>query len=191
MKFKILRSTGPVKKMLVEYACPTCSSLLKNPLSEAGQADNCPECNASFNVPGKKEFDKFSQREVESLMKAAAETSRTNEAKAAAKSRLYQLRQKQKVATNPPLHASSLNAWLSNAVSFVNSVIFVFICTAGIGLAITQFVAASEAANYAVGGLLFSVTIISTLLCGILVCGVTALLCSIQADLRTLVKRKK
>ncbi|HIO53060.1 MAG TPA: hypothetical protein EYN32_05390 [Phycisphaerales bacterium] len=188
MQFKILRSTGPVKKMLVEYACPTCSSLLKNPLSEAGQADNCPECNASFNVPGKKDFDKFSQGEVESLMKAASEKSRVNEAKA----RQEETRRKQQVTTNPSIEqASSLNAWLSNAVSIVNGAMFVIICLAGIGLAFIQFVAAAKADNYVVGGFLASAIIISAFLCGILVCGVTALLCSIQTDLRTLVKRGK
>ena len=188
MQFKILRSTGPVKKMLVEYACPTCSSLLKNPLSEAGQADNCPECNASFNVPGKEEFDKFSERELDSLMKVATEKNRTN----AAKARQSKLRQSNYLSPQKAIEqASGLNAWLSHAVSIVNSVIFVLICTAGIVVAIIQFVAAAKADNYAVGGLLFTATIIGTLLYGILVCGVTALLCSIQADLRTLVKRKK
>jgi Zn-finger nucleic acid-binding protein len=44
------RSTGAV---FVKYSCPHCQQDLKNPISQAGQEDQCPACGAGLAVPGK------------------------------------------------------------------------------------------------------------------------------------------
>jgi hypothetical protein len=35
----------------LHYQCPQCRTALRNPLSEAGNADSCPRCGADFVVP--------------------------------------------------------------------------------------------------------------------------------------------
>jgi Zn-finger nucleic acid-binding protein len=40
----------------VIHNCPACGIELENSLNEAGQMDNCPNCNASFVVPGEMEL---------------------------------------------------------------------------------------------------------------------------------------
>ncbi len=36
----------------VKYECPKCGETLKNPIKDAGSIDTCPNCNATFSVPG-------------------------------------------------------------------------------------------------------------------------------------------
>ncbi len=43
------------KTLKVKYKCPVCSIKLTNSLAEAGENDSCPECHATFIVPGNKE----------------------------------------------------------------------------------------------------------------------------------------
>ena len=55
MKYSCSRNklTG---KLSVHYECPDCDADLTSALTDAGQPDNCPECEASFTVPGTREL---------------------------------------------------------------------------------------------------------------------------------------
>ena len=63
MKYKILNGNKETKKILVEYRCPKCSVLLKNPIKEAGKEDSCPDCMFTFVVPGIEELKYFREKE--------------------------------------------------------------------------------------------------------------------------------
>jgi DNA-directed RNA polymerase subunit RPC12/RpoP len=60
----------------VSYDCPRCAARLSSPLEEAGKKDSCPDCGATFTVPGTEELDRVShdreiaeqRRDVERLL---------------------------------------------------------------------------------------------------------------------------
>ena len=60
MKYEVVKGLAGSS---VKYACPACQSILKSPLSDAGKADQCPDCQVSFSVPGVTEWES-QQRQV-------------------------------------------------------------------------------------------------------------------------------
>src|SRR5690349_9985209 len=89
---------GLVGGYTVSYACPRCSTALKSPLAEAGQADICPECNSQFVVPGVKERDDISRAKAMAADAARKEKELAAQKEwqkqaAAARRRDYELRQ--------------------------------------------------------------------------------------------------
>ncbi|WP_146593628.1 hypothetical protein [Novipirellula galeiformis] len=59
MKFQLKKSV--LGRYTTKYQCPKCKIGLSSALEEAGQPDNCPECSASFQVPGKEKLDEWNR----------------------------------------------------------------------------------------------------------------------------------
>ena len=49
----------------VKYECPRCKTGLSSALTDAGRVDACPDCQATFTVPGAKERDELQLRLAE------------------------------------------------------------------------------------------------------------------------------
>ena len=68
--------------MVVKYRCPRCNANLTSPLEEAGQSDECPECQISFTVPGQSERQKWAAQAAAKLEeKKARDRERREEAR--------------------------------------------------------------------------------------------------------------
>src|SRR2546428_395128 len=50
MRFQITK--GFWGRVIVAYECPRCKTGLTSPIDDAGNSDACPECGATFMVPG-------------------------------------------------------------------------------------------------------------------------------------------
>ena len=55
MKYQVKKTL--VGTYQVKFECPNCSISLNESLNKAGQKDSCPECGASFVLPGQKELN--------------------------------------------------------------------------------------------------------------------------------------
>lgn len=72
----------------IKYSCPKCKTRLTSPLLEAGDNDACPDCGASFRVPGieqRKEYE--AQLAKEKVEKEEADRIADQERRLAAKER--------------------------------------------------------------------------------------------------------
>lgn len=72
MKYQIVKSF--LGQRMLAYTCPGCNTKLRSPIVEAGQTDACPECNASFLVPGSDALQTYEKEQAEQKRVAAEET---------------------------------------------------------------------------------------------------------------------
>jgi len=54
-------------KYRISFDCPGCEERLRCPLSDAGKDDNCPECGATFTVPGAQQREEIRQAELRAV----------------------------------------------------------------------------------------------------------------------------
>ena len=215
MKYKILNGNKETKKILVEYRCPKCSVLLRNPIKEAGKEDSCPDCMFTFVVPGIEELKYFREKEEARKIREKEEAEKIREREEA----LFKEKETSKNETsfknksneeshvNDRLNSSDnavvqsaikkrgsyselnfserINAWLSEAMGVLNAILFVAILLIGALVASVMLFIGIEKSDEA-----FILTAIGSLifsiLSGVLLCGGLALLCSIQSDLKWL-----
>ena len=206
MKYKILNGNKETKKILVEYRCPNCSVLLKNPIKEAGKEDTCPDCMFAFVVPGVEELKYFREREEakkirereESLFKEiesneneksfknkSNEESQVIERLAGSDNKVVQNAMKKRDSYSDLHFSKRINAWLSEAMGVLNAILFIAILLIGSLSSLIMFFKGIEESNASliltgIGSLIFSI------ISGVLICGGLALLCSIQSDLKWL-----
>ena len=64
MKYRIVNPNSRIDKVQLEYICPACRTKLKNPITEAGTKDVCPECDATFIVPGESDLKWYQNKEI-------------------------------------------------------------------------------------------------------------------------------
>ena len=206
MKYKILNGNKETKKILVEYRCPNCSVLLKNPIKEAGKEDTCPDCMFAFVVPGVEELKYFREREEakkirereESLFKEiesneneksfknkSNEESQVIERLASSDNKVVRNAMKKRDSYSDLHFSKRINAWLSEAMGVLNAILFIAILLIGSLSSLIMFFKGIEESNASliltgIGSLIFSI------ISGVLICGGLALLCSIQSDLKWL-----
>ena len=209
MKYKILNGNKETKKILVEYRCPKCSVLLRNPIKEAGKEDSCPDCMFTFVVPGIEELKYFREKEEARKIREKEEAEKIREREEA----LFKEKETSKNKGNEESHVNNrlnssdnavvqsaikkrgsyselnfserINAWLSEAMGVLNAILFVAILLIGALVASVMLFIGIEKSDEAfiltaIGSLIFSI------LSGVLLCGGLALLCSIQSDLKWL-----
>ena len=206
MKYKILNGNKETKKILVEYRCPNCSVLLKNPIKEAGKEDTCPDCMFAFVVPGVEELKDFREREEakkirereEALFKEiesneneksfknkSNEESQVIERLASSDNKVVQNAMKKRDSYSDLHFSKRINAWLSEAMGVLNAILFIAILLIGFLSSLIMFFKGIDESNASliltgIGLLIFSI------ISGVLICGGLALLCSIQSDLKWL-----
>lgn len=190
MEYVIINSTAAVSKIKVEYKCPRCGTQLKNPIEEAGTRDQCPECGGEFEVPGKSELEKFTQRELEATMKTASinlikEKVAADAAKKKAKSRAAsdQLRALSNKRTSANMKwTDRVNLWLAKTVAELNGLLFIMICLSGVVIGVVLLVQADREQFFFTGSI-STLIILGSILLGIMLCGFTAIMCSMHKSL--------
>ena len=215
MKYKILNGNKETKKILVEYRCPNCSVLLKNPIKEAGKEDTCPDCMFAFVVPGVEELKDFREREEakkirereeakkirereEALFKEiesneneksfknkSNEESQVIERLASSDNKVVQNAMKKRDSYSDLHFSKRINAWLSEAMGVLNAILFIAILLIGFLSSLIMFFKGIDESNASL--ILTGIgSLIFSIISGVLICGGLALLCSIQSDLKWL-----
>lgn len=82
----------------IKFDCPSCSSRLTSPLTEAGELDFCPSCGVKFRVPGKAQREIYEARVQRELAAKAAEKKRREEEQLAAAAEAERRREEQRAA---------------------------------------------------------------------------------------------
>ena len=60
--------------LFVKYPCPNCGAKLSSKADSAGASDTCPDCQASFMVPGAEKVTRFKRQEAQRAREKAAAT---------------------------------------------------------------------------------------------------------------------
>ena len=150
-------------------------------------------------MPGKKDYEKFTQRDLEERMKTASidlmkskVVAEAEEKKVKSRSASDHLRSLSKTRINSTMKwTDKVNFWLAKTVAELNGYLFILICLCGFiagGLQLVQIDLQAGAGQFFLRVFLCTAMILSSILGGILACGYTAIICSMHKSLNQMSK---
>ena len=191
MEYKLVGNEKNPAKVRLLYRCSSCNASLKSPLSDAGSIDDCPQCGARLEVPGKSEYARILKQKNEADAEKMARKETRVEAKSPKEAVLLQGRSREKESTSSSASSQtpkvawyhSINRWLVENLAAFNAAIFLLIIIAGtfyVYAAMRQMIP-NEFARFLLG-------LVSGAVAGVFYCGLFAVVLTFSRDVSRIAK---